>query len=217
MFDLCFDVPGCFLYQGESVRMHILIVAGEIDAADDLTVRVVDGRGGTGPGMVRDAVVFRPGHLDGHVVIQRDADGVSADFQVAPHGAGNKAHVAAAGDHLRRAEDLQQVPGAVGQHDQELCAVDELEHLMHDGHGDVQKQTVFFPGAGQDFIVDMPAFAPCGIHAGRLTLFPRFGNGRADLRTQLVLENKLRPDLCQFSKIHFRLLLPSSGRRPPPA
>ena len=158
---------------------------------------------------MRDAVVFRADHLDRRVVIQRDADGVGAYFQVAPLGTGHKAHVVAAGDDLRRAEYFQQVAGAVSQHDQKLCAFDELEHLVHDWHSGVQEQLVFRADAGQHALVDMAALATAGVYARGLASFPRLGDGRPDFRAHLVLIDKLRPEFGHFSKVHVQSPSPS--------
>lgn len=50
-------------HDGEGVVVDSGGVAGHVEAADDLPVQAVDGRGGAGPAVVRAAVVLRADHL----------------------------------------------------------------------------------------------------------------------------------------------------------
>ena len=196
--DLPLDADGRRLYHAERVRVRLANISGDVDAAHDFAVRPMDGRGGAGPAVVRDAVVLRPHHLDRDVIVQRHADGVGANLQIAPHGARHEAHVLRAGDDLLVPHHLQQIARAVGQHDEKAGSADDVKNLPHDGDGNLQKKLVCRPCALEHVCVDMPPLAPGGVEPRRPASAPGFGDRGPDLGAHLALKDVVRPERCHF-------------------
>lgn len=67
--------------------VELVAFAGHIEDADDLSFDIVDGGGGTGPGMMGDTIVLSADHMNRPIFIQGDADSVGAHRVIGPDGA----------------------------------------------------------------------------------------------------------------------------------
>ena len=70
--------------KSERMRMRQGIVTAEIQTADDLSLRIVDGYSRAHALVMTDTIVFRAYHLDCNIAIQRYADRIGPDTGVAP-------------------------------------------------------------------------------------------------------------------------------------
>jgi hypothetical protein len=66
--------------------VELVAFAGHVEDADDLPFDIVDGGGGTGPGMMGNTVVLRTHYVNRSIFIQGDADGVRAYRLICPDG-----------------------------------------------------------------------------------------------------------------------------------
>ena len=121
---------------------------------------------------MRTAIVLRPDHLYGPVILQRDAYGVGADLKAVPQTSLSEAHVFTFSEYLLVAHGLENIHDTVSQDHEIACVLDYLKNAAHYRQSRVYQYPVSGVYALEYRRINIPALAPGWIHPGLTALFP---------------------------------------------